>query len=249
MTLPLNIESSCETDLREDMMSSVWTVELHSPRDVHQMARRSLQTAGTAASPRSFMRVCNRAALVASVLFLGQLLLLSIACGATELQEGKPAPSVCAELLQGGTFDSANQRGKVILVNFWASWCKPCREEMPALDTFYRAHRAEGLEVIAITVEGPGELARINAAMKGFTFPAALAANADTAGYGRPWRLPITFVIDRRGLLRFDGWKLAKTLDLPALNRIVMPLLQEGRDARVADASPEPSAHLGDQHR
>ena len=93
-------------------------------------------------------------------LLLAGLFLLNVAPAAAELQEGMPAPAVRAELLGGGTFDSAQQRGKVIVLNFWATWCKPCREEMPALDAFYRAHRAEGLDVIAISIEGPGDLAK-----------------------------------------------------------------------------------------
>src|ERR1700675_5071885 len=83
-------------------------------------------------------------------LLLSGLLLLNVSPAAAQLQVGMPAPAVRAELLDGGTFDSLKQSGKVVVLNFWATWCKPCREEMPALDAYYRAHRAEGLEVIAI---------------------------------------------------------------------------------------------------
>ena len=74
--------------------------------------------------------------------------------------------------------------------------------------------------------------------MKNFSFPAALASDAQTEGYGRPWRLPITFAIDRRGVLRFDGSKFAKILDLPALERIATPLLRDTRDAAPAEPDP-----------
>ncbi|MBI2316575.1 MAG: TlpA family protein disulfide reductase [Betaproteobacteria bacterium] len=161
--------------------------------------------------------------------FLSALLLVPVSHAAAALEVGKPAPQVRVEVLGGGSFDSASQRGKVIVVNFWATWCKPCREEMPALDAYYRAHRAEGLELIAVSIEGPDDLAKIKNAMKGFGFPAALAPSALIESYGRPWRIPITFVIDRRGLLRFDGFKHAKILDLPALERIVTPRVREPR--------------------
>jgi len=156
----------------------------------------------------------------------------------TQVQEGMPAPAIHAKLLDGGAFDSAKQRGKVIVLNFWASWCKPCREEMPALDAFYRAHRAEGLEVIAITIEGPEDLARVKRAIKDFSFPAALAADAQIEGYGRFSRLPVTFVIDRSGVLRFDGFKFSKILDQPTLDKVVTPLLRVSKDAVVAEADP-----------
>jgi cytochrome c biogenesis protein CcmG/thiol:disulfide interchange protein DsbE len=168
-------------------------------------------------------------------LLLSGLLLLNVSPAAAELQEGMPAPAVRAELLDGGTFDSVKQRGKVIVLNFWATWCKPCREEMPALDAFYRAHRAEGLDLIAISIEGPGDLAKVRRAMKDFSFPAALASGGATDGYGRLSRVPVTFVIDRRGVLRFDGFKFAKILDLPTLEKIVTPLLRNSRDAVLVE--------------
>lgn len=146
-----------------------------------------------------------------------------------------PAPVVRAELIDGGTFDSMEHHGKVIVLNFWASWCRPCREEMPALDAYYRAHRAEGLEVIAISIEEPGDLPKVRQAMKDFGFPAALAADGQIEGYGRLWRIPVTFVIDRRGVLRFDGFKFARTLDVPILEKIVTPLLRNPRDTRPAE--------------
>ena len=173
---------------------------------------------------------------IASILLSSVLLLLGVSSAAAELEQGRPAPSFRAELIGGGTFDSANQRGKVIVLNFWATWCKPCREEMPALDAYYRAHRAEGLEVIAISIEGPEDLGKVKNVMKKFSFPAALAAGAQTEDYGRLWRIPITFVIDRRGVLRFNGHKFAKTLDSRMLEKIVTPLLRERSGTGPAEA-------------
>jgi cytochrome c biogenesis protein CcmG, thiol:disulfide interchange protein DsbE len=161
---------------------------------------------------------------------LGLLLvsgLLAAAPAAAQLQQGAAAPGVQAQLIDGGRFDSAAQRGKVIVVNFWASWCKPCREEMPALDAYYRAHKAEGLEVLAISIEEAEDLGKVKDVMKKYSFPAALASSVRMEGYGRPWRIPITYVIDRRGTLRFDGAKFAKVLDQAALQKIVGPLLRE----------------------
>jgi len=173
------------------------------------------------------------------------LILAGVVCGVlvgtshatTELREGVLAPAVTAELIDGNTFDSAQLRGKVIVLNFWASWCTPCRKEMPALDTFYRLHHAEGLEMIAISIEDPSNLPKIRDAIKHFSFSVALASGADVEGYGRQSRIPVTFVIDRYGVLRFDGFKVAKTLDLHALDKIVLPLLRDSKGSTVAEGS------------
>jgi len=169
--------------------------------------------------------------------FLCALLLLNASVAMAQLKEGMPAPAIRAALLDGTVFDSAQHPGKVIVLNFWASWCKPCREEMPALDAYYRAHRAEGLELIAVSIEDAADLVKIRHAMKDFSFPAALAANARTDGYGRVSRLPLTFVIDRRGVLRLDGFKLAKAMDLPTLEKLVTPLLRGSKETVHALAS------------
>lgn len=160
-------------------------------------------------------------------ILIGSVLALCMGHAAAQVREGEQAPSIRAHLLGGGEFDSASRRGKVIVLNFWASWCKPCREEMPALETFYRAHRSEGLEVIAVSVEEASDLSKVRDVMKKFSFPAALASASQTEGYGRPWRIPVTYVVDRNGVLRFDGSKFAKTLDLRSLERIVGPLLRQ----------------------
>ncbi|MBK5103471.1 MAG: hypothetical protein JJE42_04420 [Burkholderiales bacterium] len=96
--------------------------------------------------------------------------------------------------------------------------------------------------MVAISVEAPDELDRVMRTMKGYSFPAAIAANAETKGYGQLWRLPVTFVIDRRGVLRFDGLKFAKAMDLPTLEKIVTPLLRESANAKLA-ASDQASSH------
>ena len=160
-------------------------------------------------------------------LLIGVLFAFSLPCAANAVREGEPAPAVRAELLDGGTFDSESRRGKVVVLNLWATWCKPCREEMPALEALYRAHRADGLEVLAVSIEEPGDIGKVKGVMKQFSFPAALASSTRMAGYGRPWRIPITYVIDRRGVLRFDGSRFAGTLDRAAFEKIVVPLLRE----------------------
>lgn len=142
------------------------------------------------------------------------------------LEEGKPAPAVEARLFDGKAFQLKDYAGQVVILHYWASWCVPCREEMPALESFYEKHRAEGLEILAISMDDPSDEAKAREFMRQFTFPAAMARDTRAQGYGRIWRIPLTFVIDRQGILRKDGWSGAPTLGRPELEKTVTPLLE-----------------------
>ncbi len=91
-----------------------------------------------------------------SALAAGALLLSSVlfpVLAEPRLQERAPALTVT--IADGRDFDLDAMRGKVVLVAFWATWCRPCLEEMPALEKYYREHKADGFEVIALSLDKP----------------------------------------------------------------------------------------------
>jgi cytochrome c biogenesis protein CcmG, thiol:disulfide interchange protein DsbE len=149
-----------------------------------------------------------------------------VATAARAADEGAAAPPFEARLFDGQKFSLAAQKGKVVVLNFWATWCAPCRAEMPALDAYYRKHRSEGLEIVAVSVDTAKDEAKAREIMKEFAMPAAFARNASFKGYGRVWRLPLTFVVDRAGVLRKEGWYADPGLDTALLEATVTPLLR-----------------------
>ncbi len=79
-----------------------------------------------------------------------------VRAGLPTLEVGTPAPALELPDLDGGTRRLADWQGKLVLVNFWASWCAPCRREMPILDRARTQHAAQGLEVIGVAADEPG---------------------------------------------------------------------------------------------
>jgi cytochrome c biogenesis protein CcmG/thiol:disulfide interchange protein DsbE len=116
--------------------------------------------------------------------------------------------------------------GHVTVVNFWASWCAPCRAEMPMLDAFYRRHRAQGLVLVAVSLDAaPSEL-KLRQATQGFAFPVARIGDTRFARSDIPRALPTTRVYDANGRLVYaskgDGRSI---IDAATLERVVSPLL------------------------
>lgn len=152
---------------------------------------------------------------------------LFAAAAVPALEEGRAAPSFDATLLDGEEFSLARAAGQVVLINFWASWCPPCRHELPALDAYYRKHRNEGLKVIAISVDDPFNEHKVRAAMAKYSFQVGLAHDADFRPWGRISRIPLTFVVDRSGVLRRNGWTSDAHVDEAGLEKTVTPWLRQ----------------------
>jgi cytochrome c biogenesis protein CcmG, thiol:disulfide interchange protein DsbE len=155
---------------------------------------------------------------------------LSMGCAATtgvdmpaqatpEMEQ--PAPPLIATALDGQTFDLAKLRGKVVLVNFWATWCAPCRREMPILDAFYRRYHAQGLELIGISIDFARDAAKMRKAAAAVSYPTATANDIPVNGFGPPEGVPVTYVVDVEGVVRDKFIATPNKL----LHDVVIPLL------------------------
>ncbi len=141
------------------------------------------------------------------------------ACAAPEI--GAAAPALVVTALDGQTFDLARLRGKVVMVNYWATWCAPCRQEMPTLDAFYRRHHGQGLDMIGISVDDAHDLDKVRKIMASLAYPVATLNSVTVDGFGPPQGVPITWIIDVDGKIRDRFIDVHDEL----LDGIVVPLL------------------------
>jgi len=119
-------------------------------------------------------------------------------------REGFPAPDFTLDTLGGESATLSAYRGKVVIVNLWASWCGPCRAEMPAIQKVYTANRERGLEVLAVnsTFQDSQADAQEFAQNSGLTFPILLDRDGAVSKRYLLRALPSTFFIDRKGVIR-----------------------------------------------
>lgn len=158
---------------------------------------------------------------------------------AGDLAVGRAAPGIVLTTLDGSRIDTRDLRGKVVIVTFWATWCEPCREELPLLSDYVRKHAREGLVVLGFSLDGPDQLDKVRSVARALSFPVGLLGDPHVPGYGRIWRLPVSFTIDREGRLVDNGWddeSPAWTSD--RLQKVVDPLLKAGH-SRTSEPSAE----------
>jgi cytochrome c biogenesis protein CcmG/thiol:disulfide interchange protein DsbE len=134
---------------------------------------------------------------------------------------GEAAPELVLTAIDGTGIDLAKLRGKVVLVNFWATWCAPCRKEMPTLDAFYRRHRSQNFELVGISIDFARDAAKMRKVAAGLAYPAVGINDIAVNGFGPPEGVPVTYVIDGEGIIRDKFIAVPNKL----LNDVVVPML------------------------
>jgi cytochrome c biogenesis protein CcmG, thiol:disulfide interchange protein DsbE len=163
-----------------------------------------------------------RTALLSLSLLLGAAFYLSASRAAYAAAEiDRDAPALVLTTLDGRSIDLARLKGKVVLVNYWATWCAPCRKEMPKLDAFYRHYRDRGLEIVGISIDFDRDFEKARRIAQTVNYPIALAKAITDDGFGIPKGVPITWIVDGDGKVRD---RLIDVRD-ELLDGIVVPLL------------------------
>jgi thiol-disulfide isomerase/thioredoxin len=135
-------------------------------------------------------------------------------------------------MLDGTKVQLEALRGQVVVINFWASWCVPCRTELPLLDTYYKMQKRHGLRVIAATTESSASYGQMGKLLKVLTIEPAKKIKGPYAPI--KGAVPTNFIIGRDGTLRYAE---AGALTLDVLNTELVPLLNERPTAAAPAAS------------
>ena len=117
---------------------------------------------------------------------------------------GSPAPGFSLDTANGkGKFDLAKVKGKVVVVDFWATWCDPCKKSFPKLQDLYTKYNASGMELVGISEDEENSGISEFGNAHGAKFPLAWDDGKSIAGQWQPKSMPSTFVVDRNGIVRF----------------------------------------------
>ena len=142
------------------------------------------------------------------------------------LRVGAPAPAATLVTLDGQRISTTELHGQVVILTFWATWCTPCREELPLLSDYLASHAGAGLQILGFSLDTRERLEQVRQVAHSLRFPVGLMSDSSAPGYGRIWRLPVSFTIDRQGRLAEDGWKEKKPVwTRERLDQLVTPLL------------------------
>jgi peroxiredoxin len=147
---------------------------------------------------------------------------------------GSPAPGFTARTLDGKPVALADFKGQVLVLNFWATWCAPCKKELPLLEGYYRLQGKYGLRVVAVSTERSVPPEKLEPLAERLTLTMVRDFNGPYGAIGRA--VPTNFVIDRDGVVRY-AQSGAFTLD--RLNQVLVPLLQQ------SPSSPSPAPDDG----
>ena len=136
-----------------------------------------------------------------ALLLVATMLLAGSARG--ELKPGSPASDFDLPTLDGKRLTLGSLGGQVVLLDFWASWCAPCKQELPELEKLQRLYAGKGVVIVAISIDEERANAAAMAKRLGLTLAVALDPEGKVAARYEPSTMPTSFVVDRRGVVRF----------------------------------------------
>lgn len=132
--------------------------------------------------------------------FLFAILLLFFVSAVSTAQKPQPAPNFKLKTQNGKTIELAKLKGKVVAVNFWATWCGPCRKEIPGMMEVYKQYKDKGLEIVGVSLDEDG-WNDVNPYLQKtpITYPIVIGDQTLAAAYQMGNAIPVTYIIDKKG--------------------------------------------------
>ena len=155
---------------------------------------------------RSCTSVPGQPRLATATIVVGLIVACVPSADSNPVRIGAPAPPYSATTLAGDSVSLEARRGRVVLLNIWATWCAPCRDEIPVLQALHEEYSTAGLEIVGVSDDARGEEGRIGAFASriGMTYPIWHDPDERVSSLYRAIGVPSTYLIDREGVLRWQ---------------------------------------------
>jgi len=136
-----------------------------------------------------------------------------------------PVPAITLTDLSGNTLSPSGYKGQVVLINFWAAWCTPCRAEIPQFMTLQDQYRSRGFQAVGVSLDDPEGVLRDFCRESRVNYPIVMGNQRIAEAFGGVLGLPTTFLIGRDGLIhaKYEG-----ATDFPKLEQEITALLESG---------------------
>ncbi|MFC2161787.1 TlpA family protein disulfide reductase [Acidobacteriota bacterium] len=154
------------------------------------------------------------------------VLLVSLVTGFLFSQENPPedAPDFTLTDMDGNTITLSELKGNVVFLNFWATWCTPCKKEIPFFNEAYKTHKDSGLKIIGISIDRSKHIVKRYLAKQEFLYPIAMGNQKFLNVYGIARAVPVTVIIDKNGKLRH---KVIGDLEREEIEKYFQELINE----------------------
>jgi peroxiredoxin len=162
-------------------------------------------------SPKKWLYLNIGVAITLIAVGVGSLLWMGQQSATSASQPSDPLAQAAGEMIapdfalfspEGQEISLSDYQGQVILVNWWATWCPPCKAEMPAINAFYETHQADGFVVLAVNSQEEASTVKDFIQDNGFTFPVLLDSQGQVMDRYHVRALPTSFIIDRHGVIQ-----------------------------------------------